>query len=151
MATIETPPSTFVSPETTDFYYTPPEPRGAGWLLFSAIALGFAGVWAFFEGILALANSKIYVANASYVFSNLHTWGWIMTILGVLTVVAAFAVFAGSELARWFGIGVASVNAWGQLMFIHAQPWWAIAMFAVDVLVIYGLAVYGGKKLRKAA
>ena len=92
--------------------------------MFSAIALGFAGVWAFFEGILAISSSKIYVANATYVFSNLHTWGWIMMILGVLTVLAAFAVFAGSELARWYGIAIAGINAWGQLMFLHAQPWW---------------------------
>jgi hypothetical protein len=117
--------------------------------MFSAIALGFAGVWGFFEGILAISSSKIYVANATYVFSDLKTWGWIMMILGALAVVAAFAVFAGSELARWYGIAIASINAWGQLMFLHAQPWWSVCMFAIDILVIYGLAAYGGHKLRK--
>ena len=116
--------------------------------MFSAIALGFAGVWAFFEGILAISSSKIYVANATYVFSNLHTWGSIMMTLGVLAVVAAFAVFAGSELARRYGIAIAGINAWGQPMFLHAQPWWSVCMFAVDILVIYGLAAYGGRKLR---
>jgi hypothetical protein len=148
MASIEQP-TEHVTPETTDFYYQEPAPKGAGWVLFSAIALGFAGVWAFFEGILALTSSKIYVANATYVFSDLHTWGWIVTGLGILTVLAAFALFTGSELARWFGISIAALNAWGQLMFIHAQPWWAMAMFTVDILVIYGLAAYGGHKLRK--
>jgi hypothetical protein len=72
-----------------------------------------------------------------------------MMILGALAVVAAFAVFAGSELARWYGIAIASINAWGQLMFLHAQPWWSVCMFAIDILVIYGLAAYGGHKLRK--
>jgi hypothetical protein len=128
--------------------YADSEPKGVGWVAFSAIVLGFAGVWAFFEGILAISSSKVYAANATYVFSGLHTWGWILTILGALTVVAAFAVLSGSELARWFGIAIAAVNAWGQLMFLHAQPWWSVCMFAVDVLVIYGLAVYGGRKFR---
>ncbi len=136
------------TPRAAEPYYADSEPKGVGWVMFSAIALGFAGVWAFFEGILAISSSKIYVANATYVFSNLHTWGWIMMTLGVLAVVAAFAVFAGSELARWYGIAIAGINAWGQLMFLHAQPWWSVCMFAVDILVIYGLAAYGGRKLR---
>jgi hypothetical protein len=128
--------------------YDVPEPKGVGWVMFSAIALGFAGVWAVFEGILAISSSKVYAPNATYVFSDLNTWGWIVTILGALAVIAAFAVLRGSELARWFGVAVAAINGWGQLMFLHAQPWWSVCMFAVDVLVIYGLAVYGGRKLR---
>jgi hypothetical protein len=95
------------TPETTDFYYEEPAPKGIGWVMFSAIVLGFAGVWAFFEGILAISSSKVYVANASYVFSNLHTWGWIVMCLGLLAIFAAFALFAGSEFARWFGIAMA--------------------------------------------
>ena len=35
-------------------------------------------------------------------------------------------------------------------MFIPAFPFRGIAMFAVDLLIIYGLAVYGGKRLRTA-
>jgi hypothetical protein len=124
-------------------------PAGAGWILFSAIALGFAGVFAFIEGLLAIGDSRIYVGSASFVFSDLNTWGWIMTIVGAVTVLAALALATGSEVARWFGITIASVNAYGQLMFLHANPWWAMAMFAVDILVIYGLAAYGGSKLRK--
>jgi hypothetical protein len=155
MATIEKPTTRYApgeavmpAPDTMDLYYEEPAPRGAGWVLFSAIVLGFAGVWAFFEGILAISSSKVYTANATYVFSDLHTWGWIVMGLGILAVLAAFAVVAGSELARWFGIAVAALNAWGQLMFLHANPWWAMAMFTVDILVIYGLAAYGGKRLR---
>jgi hypothetical protein len=33
-------------------------------------------------------------------------------------------------------------------MFIPAYPVWGLLMFAVDILVIYGLAAYGGKRLR---
>jgi hypothetical protein len=123
-------------------------PKGVGWVVFSAIVLGLVGIFSFIDGILAISSSKVFTANATYVFSDLHTWGWIVTILGALAVCAAFALLTGSELARWFGITVASLNAIGQLMFVHANPWWAVSMFAVDILVIYGLAVYAGSRLR---
>ena len=124
------------------------EPQGLGWVAFSAIMLAVAGVWGIIEGILAISSSKVFVANATFVFSGLNTWGWIVLLLGVLCVVAAFSLMTGSEVARWFGITVASVSAIGQLMFVHANPWWAMAIFAVDILIIYGLAAYAGARLR---
>ena len=54
----------------------------------------------------------------------------------------------GSELARWFGIIAAGLNAIGQLLFIPAVPFWSLAMFSIDVLIIYGLVAYAGKRLR---
>jgi hypothetical protein len=70
-------------------------------------------------------------------------------ILGVIQLLAAFTLMGGSELARWFGIFAASINAIGQLMFVPAYPFWAISLFAVDILIIYALAVYGGRRLRQ--
>ncbi len=92
----------------------------------------------------------MYVGHTTFVFSGLSTWGWIVMILGVLQLLAAFALVGGSELARWFGIAVAGLNAIGQLFFIAAYPWWAISMFTIDLLIIYALAVYGGARLRQA-
>ncbi len=129
--------------------YEEETPRGTGWVGFAAIVLGLVGVFSFIDGILAVSSSKVFTANATYVFSDLHTWGWIVMILGALSVCASFAVLSGSELARWFGITIASLNAIGQLMFVHANPWWAMSMFAVDILVIYGLAMYGGARVRR--
>ena len=120
--------------------------RGAGWIAFAAIMLGFAGTLAIIDGIVALSKSSFYAAGARYVVSDLHTWGWITLILGVVAVLAAFAVVSGEEWGRWFGIIVASINAIGQLAWIQAYPWWSVMIFTLDILVIYALAVYGGKK-----
>jgi len=57
-------------------------------------------------------------------------------------------LLSGSEIARWFGIAVAGINALGQLAFVPAYPVWGLLMFSVDVLIIYGLAAYAGKRLR---
>jgi hypothetical protein len=124
--------------------------RGAGWVTFAAIMLGLAGIWNVIDGLLALGSSKVYGVNTVYVFSDLRTWGWIVLILGALQLVAAGTVFTGNEFARWFGILAAGVNALGQLAFVPVYPFWALMLFAADVVVIYGLAVYGGKKLRTA-
>jgi hypothetical protein len=122
--------------------------RGGGWIVFAASMLGLAGLWNTIQGILAIADSRVFVGESTFVFSNLNTWGWIVLVLGVLQLLAAFAVVSGSELARWFGIGCAGVNAIGQLMFLPAYPLWALTMFAIDILIIYALAVYGGSRLR---
>jgi len=121
------------------------EERANGWLVFAASMLGIAGTFALVDGIVALARSKFYVADATFVFSDLRTWGWITLILGALCVVAAFGVLSRSQFARWFGIVAAGLNGMGQFLFVQAYPFWAIMIFAVDVLVIYGLAVYGGR------
>jgi hypothetical protein len=123
---------------------------GSGWVDFAAIMLGFAGVWNVLNGILAIADSRVYVGDETFVFSDLNTWGWIILILGALQLLAAFAVVRGSEVARWFGIVVAGLNAVGQLYFLPAFPLWSMALFAVDILIIYGLSVYGGKRLKAA-
>jgi hypothetical protein len=123
--------------------------EGAGWVTFAAVLLGLAGAFNVFDGILALSKSRFYTAEATYVFSDLNTWGWIVLVLGVLQLLAAFSLMGGSELARWFGIFVASINAIGQLMFVPAYPFWALSLFAVDILIIYALAVYGGRRLRQ--
>ena len=124
---------------------------GMGWVDFAAVMLGLAGIWNVLSGILAIADSRVYVGDESFVFSDLNTWGWIILILGVLQLLAAYMVVKGSEFARWLGVGVAGLNAIGQLYFVPAFPLWSMAIFAVDILIIYGLCVYGGKRLKAAA
>jgi hypothetical protein len=123
-------------------------PQGSGWVIFAGVMLALAGIWNSLDGILAIASSRVYTANSVVVFGDLNTWGWIMLILGIIQLIAAGALFGGSEFARWFGIGAAGLNAIGQLLFVPVYPWWAIAMFTLDVLIIYALAVYAGSRLR---
>jgi len=53
---------------------------GGGWITFAAILLGLAGTFNVLEGILAIANSRVYTAHQTFVFSNLNTWGWIVLV-----------------------------------------------------------------------
>ena len=121
---------------------------GSGWLTFAATLLGLAGTFNIIDGIVGLSKSKFFTANATYVFSDLRTWSWILLVLGVLQVIAAFSLFGGSEWARWFGIVTASLNAIGQLLASPGYPLWSLTMFAIDIVIIYALAVYAGHRLR---
>jgi hypothetical protein len=123
---------------------------GGGWVTFAAIMLGLVGTFNVLEGILAIADSRVYTANQTFVFSDLNTWGWIILFLGVFQLIAAFSLFGGSEMARWFGVFVAGVNAIGQLYYVPAFPIWSLLMFSVDVLIIYGLVAYAGHRLRES-
>ena len=125
-------------------------PAGVGWVMFAAVMLGLAGIWNFLDGILAIGSSRVYAGHQTFVFSDLKTWGWIITVLGALQLLAAFSIMAGNAFGRWFGIGAASLNAIGQLFFVPAYPWWSISMFTIDILIIYGLVAYAGRQMRNA-
>jgi hypothetical protein len=97
------------------------------------------------DGIAAISKSKFFVANAQYVLSDLNTWGRIILAIGVLQMLVGFGVWAGNQFARWGGIVIVSLNMIAQLLFIPAYPFWSLAIFTIDVLILYGLAAYGGR------
>jgi hypothetical protein len=119
--------------------------KGAGWVLFAAIMLVMGGVLSIIWGIAAVSSSHFFVAGASYIVSGLNTWGWIVMAFGVLEALAALSIWRGGEFGRWFGIVAAVLGGLAAMMSIPAYPFWALALVAIDVLVIYGLAAYGGK------
>jgi hypothetical protein len=121
---------------------------GTGLVGFAALMLGLAGAWNVVEGMLAIGDSRVYVADSVFVFSDLNSWGWIMLLLGVGQLLASLSLLSGSEFGRWFGIAMATLNAFGQMFFMTAYPLWAITVLAIDIVIIYALAMYGGKRLR---
>lgn len=123
------------------------EDKGAGWVFFAASMLGLAGIIGVIHGIVTATKSSFYVSGSRYVFSGPSTWGWFMIIVGVITIFASFGIFRGAQWARFFGIGIASLQALVQLLSIQAYPFWSLCIFALDVLVVYGLAVYGGRRI----
>jgi hypothetical protein len=120
--------------------------EGSGWVLFAGIMIAMVGVLNLFWGIAAIDSSSFFVANTEYILSDLNTWGWIILVLGALQLLAAVSIWRGGTFGRWFGIAVASVNAIAALLALPAYPFWSLAIFAVDVLVIYGLTTYGGDR-----
>ena len=128
-----------VAPES----YPVDDARGYGWVLFAGMMLSIVGTLNFIYGIAAISDSKFYVKDAQFVISNLNTWGWFLVILGSFQVISAVGIWAQAAGARWVGIISAGVNAIIQMIAISGYPFLAITLFAVDILVIYGLLAYG--------
>ena len=119
--------------------------------MFASILLLVVGCFNLIQGIAAIANSHVFVANAHYVIGNLRAWGWITLILGVLQLLAALGVLAGNQLARWFAVAVLGLNAIDQMFFVPAYPFWALTIIAMDVVALYGLCAYGSRANLQAA
>ena len=120
---------------------------GYGWLSFAAIVLIIGGTFGIIDGLVAINRSRFFTADAVYVFSDLNTWGWIVFGLGIAAVAAGFAVTLRRQWARWAGIGVAALSAVGHMMFVQAYPIWSLLIIGLNIAVVYGLAVYGGREI----
>jgi hypothetical protein len=112
----------------------------SGWWVFAGVLLLIAGVLNIIYGIAAIGDSKFFTANATYIVSSLHTWGWVTLILGVIELVAAFSLFSGGNFGRVMGVVVGSLNAIAALMSIPAYPFWSLAIFALSIIIVYKLA-----------
>ena len=119
--------------------------QGYGTIIFATVLLVTVGIFNVIDGIAAIAQSHVFIANAHYVVGNLRAWGWVALILGVLQVLAAIGILAGNQLARWFAVAVISLNAIGQMFFIPAYPFWSLMIIAVDVVALWGLCAYGNR------
>ena len=122
--------------------------EGGGWLMFAGIMVLIAGTLNCIWGIAAIDGSTFFVEDTKYILEDLNTMGWVVLGIGVLELVAAFSIWAGGEFGRWIGIIGASMGALGALLSIPGFPLWSVCVFALNVLVIYGLAAYGGRQAR---
>jgi len=118
---------------------------GRGWIVFAGSMLALVGVLNVIYGIAGISNSKVYVRDVEYVIGDLKTWGWLLLITGVVQIVVAFGIWAATEWGRWLGVLAAAANMFVQFMVFAARPGLGIALFFVDVIVIYGLLTYGGR------
>lgn len=125
--------------------------KGDSYLAFAVVLLAIAGIMNTIGGIAAISNSHFYTQHAHYVFADLKTFGWAVTIIGVVQILAAYGVYQRNQLARWVGVVSLSLNAVAQLLLIPAHPFFALAIFALDILALYGLIAYGSKPETPAA
>ena len=118
---------------------------GKGWLLFAGIMLAIIGALNVIHGIAAVDNSTFFVRDAKFVLADLNTWGWVLLVMGIVQLAAAFGVWRQTEWGRWLGILLASINCIVAFMFLPAAPVWTLMIFFVDIIIIFGLLTYGGR------
>jgi hypothetical protein len=124
------------------------EPPGwaVGFTIFAAVMMMLTGGFQALAGLVAIFENEFYAATRNYLFEfDVTTWGWIHLILGVIVALAGFALLSGATWARVVGITLAVLSAIANFLFIPYYPFWSLLIIALNVFVIWALAVHGGK------
>jgi hypothetical protein len=112
--------------------------------MFAAVLMMMIGVWWAFAGIVALVNDDFYVATRDYVFKfDATTWGWIHLLLGILVLLAGFALFRGAVWARTIGVIMAVLTTLVGFAWVPWYPVWVILIIAAAISVIWALTAHG--------
>ncbi len=116
-----------------------------GMIVFASVMMVLLGFFQVVIGLTALFQSNYYVVgvNGLLVHANYTAWGWLHLALGVVAIAAAVGLLSGRTWARAVGIAMAVVSAVANLAFMAAYPLWSILVIALDVIVIYAIAVHG--------
>ena len=139
----------------TDSTYDSYETSGAGWKLFAGIMIIIVGTFNVIDGLVAITNANQFEgafgsSSELPVTNNVKTWGWVVLILGAILILSGFLIFIGNMFGRVIGVIAASANAIVQLAYLPHYPLWSFIMILVDILVIWGIVVHGGKLFEDA-
>jgi hypothetical protein len=121
--------------------YDPGESLDVGWTAFAGIALLLLAVLNGIEGIAAISNSHFF-GRGEMIIGDLQTWGWVLCAIAIAQLLAAPLVWMSNSAGVMLGVASTAVNAIVQMLFIPAYPFWSLAIFALDLVVICGLVVH---------
>ena len=70
---------------------------------------------------------------------DLTLWGWFWLLVGVLQLATGVLILQRSSLGFALGIGMACLSAFMTVFVMFVFPLWALAVLAIDLLVLYAL------------
>ena len=118
--------------------------RRPGLVTFAAVMMfilaGFQFIWALIE----FSNAHYLSTTTPYGDFSGYLWAWGVFDL-LLAVVIAFAgvsLLRGGVYGQIIGLVVACISAIRWFFYIPAQPWMALAVIGIDILIIYGLVAH---------
>jgi hypothetical protein len=112
-----------------------------GWVVFAAIVMFSVGFFRAISGISYLVNSNKINDFTLGLFGD-NMWAWGIWDLGI----AVLAIWAAYSLLGGGGFGRVVSYVWAVLVIVNSfavmsyAPWYAFAMIALAIFVIYGLA-----------
>jgi hypothetical protein len=122
------------------------EPSGwaIGWTWFAGLMMVMVGFWHAIAGLTAIIDDQFFVPTQNYILKfDVSTWGWIHLLLGILILLAGFALFSGAVWARTFGVILALVSGLAAFAWLPYYPIWGIIIIIAAVSVIWSLTVHG--------
>lgn len=114
----------------------------SGWVTFSWIIFMLAGLANVMYGAAALVR-KEYFPEGGVVFEALQSHGWVWLIIGIVQLIAAFAIMGRKEFGRLAGLTLAVFGAIVWFYYMLYIPVNGLVFVTLYTLVIYGLASTG--------
>ena len=111
-----------------------------GGITFAGTIMIMVGVFQSIAGLVAIFDDDFYVITRNYTFDlDVTAWGWIHLILGIVVLLAGFALLAGRAWAAIVAITLAVLSAVANFFFIPYYPFWSLLMIALAVFVIWAI------------
>jgi|SRR5947209_4234051 len=123
-----------------------PTVRRPGWVTFAAVASFVVGIFYALIAITEFADSYWMYNNLpahayNLVGSHLFWWGILDSIIAALAIGAGVSLLRGGFFGLWAAFSAAGISAIRWLFYIPMDPWLAITIIVLDILVIYGLCM----------
>lgn len=115
-----------------------------GLVVFAAVMMFLLGAFQIVWAIVEFVNAY-WLSSVTYGTFNGYLWLWgiVDVILALAALYAGFDILRGGSFGRVFGVVVAGISALRWFFYIPAEPFMAIVVIAVDILIIYGLVSHG--------
>jgi hypothetical protein len=128
---------------------------GAGWIIFSGTMLILAGLIDIFDGIWALSAPDVVsdtfdAQGGTFIWDNLDAWGVIYLLVGIGLVATGYFIYQREPWAVTVGIVAAGVGLVVHMFWIFAFPIASLVLVILNLLVLYGLLVYGTDERERA-
>jgi hypothetical protein len=115
----------------------------SGWVTFAAVVAMIVGVYNVLSGIAAIAKDDRTEALGKILYGiDVSAWGWFWLIIGILQVLTAYLIYDRRAIGQVLGLVWAFISACLTVFVIWVAPLWALAILALQMLVIYALTAY---------
>jgi hypothetical protein len=128
--------------ETTEVVFVEENYR-PGMVTFAAVMMFTLATFYVIAAITEWSNSIwLYQRNFSVAGSHLVFWGFVDGGLALLSAYAGYRILTGGRAGQVIGLVFAGLSFVRWMFYIPADPWLALAILAVDGLIIYGLTAH---------
>jgi hypothetical protein len=119
-----------------------------GWTYFAALIMIMLGFWHSIAGLSAIIKKSVYTTGGElgdgyFLKFDVSTWGWIHLILGIVIILAGFALLSGAVWARTIGVILAIISSLAAFAWLPYYPVWGILIAALAFAVIWALTKHG--------
>jgi hypothetical protein len=111
---------------------------GAGGIGLGGVISMVAGLLAFFTGLAAVVRQSFFTSLPGYAYRwNVHGWGWVLLVLGVLLFAAGAVHLLGMGFGKLAAVGLAVLTAVAGFLFLPYSPIWGTIVVALSALAIW--------------